>query len=390
MFLVWLRYGRNNLSYHILYMKKLRVLQVTRFLNIGGLETVVMRLSKQLVKEGLEVDILCLCGVDKEYIKELEGLDITIYSILKKGRWDFYFFKRVAEFIRTEQYDIVHAHSGCFLYAAIFSKMAGIKKTFFTAHGIPIFTAFRYRVEDNLACLLTKRVISVSSEIQQFMKSWLLCSSVKFVTIVNGIDTSLFRQVATLENKRRIRRKYNLPVKCKIIGSVGRLEAVKNYEMLLYVVRILLDRGALDISCVVVGEGAQYDFLVDLACKLSISEKVYFLGMQYDIAEIVSSFDVFVLTSITEGTSISLLEAQSCKVPAVVTDVGGNGYVVEHGVTGYVCAVNDTERMAHNISAMLCDSEGLEQMGNKARLRVLELFSLETMTQKYMKIYLEL
>jgi len=368
-------------------IKLLRVLQITLTLEIGGLETLVIELSKQLIKRGIEIEVVCLSNVDTDYVTGLKEYKIPIHVFKKKYRWDFGFFLQVARFIREKQFDIVHAHSGCFLCGALFSRLAGVKKYIYTAHGMPIQTGLKARTEDIFASLMTDCVVSVSFELEVFLKKWLIFNCCSFETIINGVDTNKFKRITDFSEKRRLLKKYELPVDQFLVGSVGRLEPVKNYGMLLQAFAKLMAEFGNNIHLLLIGEGVQKKELIRLAEELKVSQNVHFLGMQYNVHELLPLLDVFVLSSLTEGTSISLLESQACGVPAVVTDVGGNGFVVSSGENGYLCPLNDHEAMAENILKIIRDDDCSSLLKKNARKKAESLFSVYSMVEKYEKLY---
>ena len=135
------------------------------------------------------------------------------------------------------------------------------------------------------------------------------------------------------------------------------------------------------------GEHDQQDHLLYLVKKLKLSKYIRFLGVQYNIHEILPLFRFFVLSSFTEGTSISLLEAQACGIPVVVTDVGGNKNVVKNGINGYLCPSDDDEKMAEYMRRLIEDQELCRKMGHHGRDRVVRNYSVQVMAEKYLQIY---
>ncbi len=363
-----------------------RVLQVIQFLEIGGLETMVIGLCRQLNKNGIAVELLSLHEVDEKYARALRKDNIPVHVIPEKNWFNINFFRQVSGFIRKKQFDIVHAHSGCHLNIALFSMKAGAR-LFYTAHGIPTFTGLRDRMEDSLAAFFTSNVVAVSDEIEKFLKQWFWFPRCQFTTILNGIDANIFRPIIDPDRRANLLNKYQLPENKILFGSVGRLVAVKNYAMVLHAVRRLVDAGLTNICFVLVGEGNQEQYLKNLVKELDISEYVRFLGMQYKIHEILPFFRFFILSSLTEGTSISLLESQACAIPAVVTDVGGNSKVITHTENGFLCPSGDDKKMAAYMKKLIKDPEMAEIMGATARDRVVRHFSIESMAQQYIQLY---
>jgi glycosyltransferase involved in cell wall biosynthesis len=181
--------------------------------------------------------------------------------------------------------------------------------------------------------------------------------------------------------------RYGLPADVFTVGSVGRLEPVKNYPMLLRAFALFAADFSKPTCLVLVGEGSRKSELEALAEELGITAQVRFLGMQYRVHEILPMLDAFVLTSLTEGTSISLLEAQASGVPAVVTDVGGNGFVVRDGENGFLCAVDDDAAMAAAFAWLRDNPAPARRMAQAARKRVMKGLDLGSMVREYAQLY---
>lgn len=368
-------------------MKKINILHVTQYLDIGGLETLIVEICKKLDKSLFNVSVLCLGGYDKDYVDGLRQAGVEIAVISKQRKFDFGFFFRVRRFVTDRKIDVLHAHSGCFFYAALFSLLAGVRRYIYTAHGLPVLNRLQDRVEDNIAALVCSTIVPVSQEIGTVLGKRMPMAKAKMVPILNGIDIDRYQPYADEVKCRETAARYNLPDDAFLVGTVGRLEPVKNYTMLLRAFAKLEDQSGRKPHLVLVGEGSCCSELQTLAADLGIVEQVSFLGMQYRVHEILPLLDVFVLSSLTEGTSISLLESQACGVPAVVTDVGGNGVVVRHGENGFVCQLHDEQAMTAALSQLQSDINLAQTLGRAARRRVLEEFDLNTMVRRYEELY---
>lgn len=371
---------------------ELRVLHITQYLEIGGLESVVIGLCRQLKKKGISVELICLNQIDDKYSAILKEENVPVHLMSQKGRLDFGFYRKIIAFVRKRNFNVVHAHSGCHLTAALLTTMAGVDNFIYTAHGMLIFTRLLDRLEDSLAGMLTTHLVSVSDEINTAMKQWLLFSRCRFSTIQNGIDTNRFCPLTDKVRKKQLRAKYNLSDNRIIFGSVGRMSAVKNYAMAFRAVKRLVDDGITNILFVLVGgvavgEHTQQEHLRHLVKEFNLTSYICFLGAQYNIYEILPLFRFFVLSSLTEGTSISLLEALACGIPAVVTDVGGNSDVIREGIDGYLCPSEDDEKMALSMRKLIEDKELARKMGYQGRERVVSNYSIEVMAEKYLNIY---
>lgn len=368
-------------------MQKKNVLHVTQYIEIGGLETLIVEICKKMDKDLFKVSVLCLGGYDESYAADLREFGVDISVIKKNAKFDFLFFRRVCCFIRKNKIDVLHAHGGCFLYAAIFTFLSGLKKFIFTAHGMPLSHNVKEVLEDRIAGLVCNKIVAVSDEIKDTFISRIPWSKNKVSVIINGIDIDCFRPLEDSSIRNTLIDRYGLPHNSFIIGSVGRLESIKNYPMLLRAFAGLVQGQDGNAHLVLVGEGSQRSVLQALAEEFGVADRVTFLGMQYQVHEILPLFDVFVLSSLTEGTSISLLEAQACGVPAVVTDVGGNGAVVCHGENGFLCKLDDDIAMTQALSHLQTDVALVQRMGVSARERVCVKFDLNSMVRRYEQLY---
>ncbi|OGT98274.1 MAG: hypothetical protein A2079_02585 [Geobacteraceae bacterium GWC2_48_7] len=134
-------------------------------------------------------------------------------------------------------------------------------------------------------------------------------------------------------------------------------------------------------------EGSKETELKALTAGLGIEHQVKFIGQRDDLQEIYPLMDVFLLSSYTEGISITLLEAMVCGLPCVVTDVGGNSEVVLDGVTGFLVPSDAHESMADKVLSLLADPELVAVMGNNGSERVASCFSFSRMMDEYLELY---
>ncbi|HEX9023244.1 MAG TPA: glycosyltransferase, partial [Geobacteraceae bacterium] len=302
-------------------------------------------------------------------------------------RFDALFLFRAAAFLRRIGADILHIHGGCFFYGSIIGRLAGVKGVIHTLHGMPVTSGVQAEWEEYLSCLLTDRIVAVSDEVALDLKARQRAVAGKIGVIINGIDPGKFRPLADPCERADRRRAYGLPADAEIVGSVGRLEKVKNYPLLLRAFAEMSLRRANECHLVLVGKGREEAELKELAQELGIGNRVSFLGLRYDVPDIYPLFDVFALSSLTEGTSLSLLEALSCGVPAIVTDVGGNPRIIDNGVNGYLTPSGDHRAMAAAFGHVLGGAAELSRMKTAARATIVEKFSIHAMLQRYEQIY---
>lgn len=360
------------------------IVHIVQSLDIGGLERVVVDLVTHRFRKDFHYVVFCLED-QGPFVHELriQGIDVICFD--KKKGWDFSLFFRIAYLLRKKRITIVHTHnSGPLLYGGIAARIVGIPFVIHTKHG----TNLRQQRNDVwLNAILFKipdKIIAVSQDALLIAHQKEKVPFDKLIYIPNGVDTKKFSITGT--DSVSIRKKYNLPNDDFLVGIVARLCWEKDIPTLLEAFRLILQEKK-DVSLVVVGDGAERSLLETIVRKCDIGRHVFFLGMQHDIPELLSLFTVFSLPSIREGMPVTLLEAMAMQIPVVVTDVGANREIVEHGVSGYVVKQKDVVSLKDAIMRLIYDREMAAMMGKKGREKVSDEYSVDSMVEKYEKEY---
>jgi glycosyltransferase involved in cell wall biosynthesis len=208
----------------------------------------------------------------------------------------------------------------------------------------------------------------------------------KLATVVyNGIEPTLSPiKLSITNNQRRV--ELGLPETGIILGSIGRLNKVKDYETLIRAFSLLTE-SIREVSLVIVGDGPERQKLQNLIDELELGQRVKLIGERNDIDSLLEQFSVFALTSKTEGLSVALIEAAWAGLPIVATDVGGNREIVDDGITGYLVQVGAAAETSEKISILIRN----EQFRNKASKLIREKaeikWSLHAMEKRYEDIY---
>ena len=367
--------------------KKINVMQVVLEISRAGLEMLVVELCSRLDRRKYNISILCFYGCTPEFKDKLKNEGIPVYVINRKGSFDITFFQKIIRLMKEQNIDIVHSNSGCFFNATICAYIARAKGIVFTAHGMPIETGIQAWIEDKIAAALSTKIVAVSDEIKDEMLRRFPSQKDKVLLLMNGVDTEQFSAEKNNEEIKSLKKLQNIPRNKKIIGTVGRLEKVKNYQMLIKSFAKLLEEGNEDLHLIFIGDGCERGALEKLVDDLDLEGSVSFIGEQADMEHLIPIIDIFVLSSLTEGTSVALLEAQSCGIPAVVTRVGGNERVIRDGYNGYLCEVHNVDEMSSKIGAFINNAGLMEVMKKNARSVVLDEFNIASMISSYENLY---
>jgi sugar transferase (PEP-CTERM/EpsH1 system associated) len=229
---------------------------------------------------------------------------------------------------------------------------------------------------------LVSRFVTVSFDLRQWLLTTVGLPAAKLVTIHNGVDVGRF----SAGDRQASRRALRLPAHAVVIGAVGRLDPVKDHAGLLEAFTVLrTDQPAAEL--VIVGDGPCRADLERRIQERGLTGRVHLLGMRQDVPALLRGFDVFVLPSVAEGISNTVLEAMATGLPVVATRVGGNPELLEHGVTGMLVPPGNPLVLAAALRCYVEDANLRLGHGEAALRRVLAHFTLDRMAQAYRDLY---
>jgi glycosyltransferase involved in cell wall biosynthesis len=312
-------------------------------------------------------------AVDYVEISERHSFDPAVWGALRR-------------LVRERQIDIVHAHDyKTDLLAWALARVEPVVPLS-TAHGWSRSSVreLGYFFADKLLLARYPLVIAVSEPIRRALIVF-GARPERVRRVLNGIDPVDFRRVPGV--RESVRRDLGLSANDHVIGTIGRLERVKRFDILLEAVTTI---ERVSPIVVVAGEGSCRNELEERAKALGLADRVRWLGLRNDAKEIHQAFDVYVQSSETEGVSNAVLEAMALETPIVATEVGGTGELIEDGVHGLLVPKNNPEALAGAISRTLADPEATRGRVANARRRVEEELSFDARTRTVERIYDEL
>ena len=369
-------------------MRRINVLQMIGEFTSGGAESVVVNLAKSLNRE--KFSLTFTARKDGPISKNLPvGSEFVILP--KRNGFDLRHLLRLIEIIKVRKIDLIHSHLfGPNLFGFLAAKITK-KKIIQTIHGRDCFSTWKRILAYRLMLKFTDKIVTVSDPLgTEFRKR--VGEDEKATIVHNGIDVGSFKKIIQRDKKLA---SLGLPTRSKIIGSVGNIKPIKGHENLIQTMAILRKKEQYDVILAIIGEiypkYASYKTMLDkLITSLGLADRIFFLGFRDDIPEILQAIDYYVLPSISEGLSISLLEAMAASRPIVATDVGMNSVVIQHGVNGLIVPPNSNEALAEALQKVISDPELSEEMGKKARKTVCSKYSSEAMSNRYLKLYEEI
>lgn len=367
-----MKFQTTNNSNH----KKTNILFVILSLEIGGMEQVVADLIRNVDLEQFTPVVACLESLGP-IAAELGKQGVTVVPL---GRMtpliSFAYPAKLMKLIRDYRIDVVHVHSGCWHKGAMAAWLCGIRNVIYTEHGRIFPDSRKVMFLDRLYAPFTRSVVVVSDDLAEYMCSVVGIPASKISVIINGIDVERFR----------IARSPSGAVDNLRIGIIARLAPVKDIATLVRAMAVVHQHKP-NMVLSIVGDGPERDSLESLVNELGLSSVVTFHGFRRDIPEVLRDIDIFALSSLSEGTSITLLEAMASGKPVVVTDVGGNPAIVEQGVNGFLVPPGEPEALAQALLKLANDSE-LRQLMAVANIdKVTKRYSIQAMARQYEILY---
>jgi glycosyltransferase involved in cell wall biosynthesis len=258
-----------------------------------------------------------------------------------------------------------------------------------TDHGRHLPDPWWARSLDAMAARRTDVVVAVSDALARQLAATVVPRGTRVRVIVNGVDTERFRPQPTPLNGS-LRRTLGLPEGAPVIGSVGRFAPVKGYDVMIEAFALLCAgwRERPLPRLVLVGDGVERVRLAALIDQRALGDAVRLAGWQRDVEQVYPVFDVFTLSSRSEGTPLGLLEAMSTGVCPVVTDVGGSAAVLGEGLRHRLVPPEDPRALAAAWRDALADPERRCRDATAARARVEQAFALHATIRAYERIYL--
>ncbi|MHB8346838.1 MAG: glycosyltransferase [Acidiferrobacterales bacterium] len=353
----------------------------------GGAETVFVELAAQRMFPD-DCNIVAITGTGWVH-DELRRRGVSPYVISISGSFDIRYLYGLVRLIRRHRIDLIQSH---LLGSNVYCSVAGL------ICGVPVVSTFHGSVdfcssERHLAMKRfvlnrgSSRCVFVSDSLREEIVARSGISRSKAVTIHNGIDSAAF----TPRRNDMLRRELALADDAIIVGAVGNIRVSKGYDTLLRAAALLRD-GDPRYQFVVVGEGgnALAQRLQHLRRELGLDDVVHFIGFRQDVAPLLNSFDVFVLSSVSEGFSLATVQAMACGVPVVATRSGGPEEIITDGENGILVDVRTELQLADAIRRVTDDAVFRKSLAANALQLVRSRYTLDVMLLRYRALYEEL
>ena len=372
--------------------RRCRIVHVVYSFSIGGLENVIVQLINGLPGDEFEHVVLSLTHVS-DFKDRVARDDVRFIALDKAPGHAFPLYPRIYALLRELKPDVLHTCNLAAMELVPLGWLAGVPRRIQAEHGWdshdPQGTNARYRRLRKIYKPFISHYVAVSQDIDNYLARSVGVPAARRSLIGNGVDTEFF---SPLEKREALVADCPFSAgKHWLIGTVGRLQTVKNQPLLARAFVRLLNmhpEAADRLRLVIIGEGPLRGEIEQVLSDAGYAHLAWLPGARNDVSDLLKRFDCFALPSQTEGTSCTLQEAMATALPVVATAVGGNPALIEDGVTGLLVPPDDEESLADALWHQFQHPEEAMKQGQMARKMAVERFSLESMVARYRALFL--
>lgn len=379
------------------------IVHVIHHLGVGGLENGLVNLINHIPQERYRHAIVCLKGYSDVH-KRITRNDVKIVALDKREGKDFGLYLRLFKTLRQLKPDIVHTRNLATMESQMVAALAQVPARVHGEHGRDIFDLHgknrKYNLLRKAVSPFIDQFITVSKDLEGWLIDTVGATPARVRQIYNGVDSTRFhpRNATSIDIDASINPSIATDSAPNgfftdnviIIGSVGRMAAVKDFPNLVQAFLMLLHKEPAHrekLRLMIVGDGVSRQTCIDMLRDAGAENLAWLPGERADIAALMRSMDLFVLPSLGEGISNTILEAMASGLPVVATDVGGNNELVKDGITGKLVPPAQPEMLADILQSYCNAPELRNSHGAAARQCIDSGFSMDAMSQGYLEIY---
>jgi sugar transferase (PEP-CTERM/EpsH1 system associated) len=362
-------------------MTPVRVMHLLHKLGVGGMEVGVVKLVNGLDRGQIASSIASCLPADQ--LKDRVSADVAVFEFARRPGNDLKFVAELYRVLRAERPHVLHTHGwGTLCEGLLAARLARVPFVIHGEHGT-MDTRPRNLRAQRWVWGRTDAVLSVSSRLAARMARDVGFPEARIRTIRNGVDLRRFSSGDRVAGRRLL----GVSGEEIVIGTVGRLVPAKAQDVLVDALGLLKADG-IAFRARIVGEGPLRGELQSRANARGLADCLRFTGTLDRVEDVLAAFDLFVLSSASEGLSNTIQEAMAAGLPVVATDVGGADELVVHERTGVLVQAGSPPDLAGALSRLTASPATRQQMGAEGRRRAAAEFTLERMIRDYEEMYL--
>ncbi len=363
--------------------RKQHVLHVTHNMAFGGTEQVIKQIISGVDSHRFFSSVICIDGKIGEIGQQMVDQGVEVYSIYRGPGLDKRAIAELRALIKQAHVDIVHCHQYTPFCYGVFAAMLLNVKVLFTEHGrfYPDRFTWKRRLANQLLYRLADRITCISKATRKALDYYEWIPEKKIEVIYNGVS-----EPHVDKGSSGVRTALEISPGTLVLGTISRLDSIKNQVMMIEALATYLENNK-DVALILAGDGPERSRLEARAQALGVSTNVHFTGFITNTGDYLDAIDVFLLTSFSEGTSMTLLEAMALGKVIVATAVGGTVEVIDHGRTGLLIESDDKQGLVDWLVELGADTMMRQSLSSACRIEYTQRFCLETMCTEYEKLY---
>ncbi len=367
------------------------IAHVIQRLAVGGLENGVVNLINHMPEDRYRHAVICLADAT-DFSLRIKNKGVAVLALGQRRGHDFGVHRRLLKLLRRLRPAIVHTRNLTALEFQAVAALAGVPGRVHGEHGRDMYDLDGANTKYNLFRKTLRPFVqhytAVSVDLAQWLVDTIGVRPERVTQIYNGVDADRFRP--RRGPRAQVGPEGFLSADSYVVGTVGRMEAVKDQLTLARAFVHLVqtrEEARKRLRLIVIGEGSQRTSAIALLRNARMEDLAWFPGESDEVSELMRALDLFVLPSLREGISNTILEAMATGLPVIATRVGGNPELVEDGKTGALVPHSDALSMAVAIGSYLDNADKTTAHGEAGRRRVESKFTMNSMVAGYLAVY---
>lgn len=360
-------------------MNKIKVMHIDTDKEWRGGQQQGFYLHKKLVEKNISSIFLCQPG--SMLSEKLDKENLSYLTMKIRGETDFLAGRKIAQICREKKINILHLHDAHAMAAGLFAKLfypplflVGVRRVDYHIKK-NIFSQFKYK-----SSKMTK-IVAISNEIKRILIEDGI-DELKIEVIKSGVDIDKFLQI---KKSDFLHENLNLPKNAFIAGTIAALAGHKDYPTLLKAFEIAAAKIP-DLYFVSIGDGPDREKIFELRDKLGLKDRFILRGFQKDVGNHLKNFDIFVLSSKTEGLGTSVMDAMAAGIPCICCKSGGIPELIDDKVNGILVENQNLFVLCEKIIELYNDKDLRIRLGKAAREKSLQ-FSIDKNVDKNIELY---
>ena len=367
-------------------------MHLIKSLGRGGAEKLIPETAQVHDQSRFEFHCLYFYHQEQNIVDELEAAGIQVHLIPSGNLGLFFQVKKVREFVRENNFDIIHAHLP---WAGILARFVGQKikiPIVYTEHNTwerynkVSYWGNRLTFKNQDVAIAVSNEVALSMQLNSIWDPYKRGGRLKVKVVQNGVNTDVFKKLDF--GIAEFKAKLGIPADSLIIGKVAVFRSQKRLWLWVQIAFRILKKYP-NVHFLLVGDGEWRSRIVRQIEESGFSSNFHLVGVQKEVISYLNLMDIYLSSSEFEGLPIAMLEAMACEVPVVATRAGGIGEVIQHGKQGFLTEIDAWEELQQYCEKLIEDPGLRVKMGQASRTQVIENFSMKKMVLALEKIYME-